>query len=260
MSTQMNKIIHIDNKTFFGCTTLKDKALPEQNNTALHVCLNPDDVMINRERLSKEINMPLDHWVLPWQKHTNKMAQVTKEDIGKGTFNKDTSIMDVDALYTTEPNILIGVFTADCLGILVVDETTPCICTIHSGWKGTTLEITQKCIQELMDKDLLHPETTQVYFSPSIQYDSLEVGMEVVEQIKKIKVDTTPYIRYMPNNKAFIDNQGINIQMCLDLNIPKENIHPSVYDTKKELDSCFSYRNDKKTGEHFTFGYIKQNS
>ena len=51
--------------------------------------------------------------------------------------------MNVDAVYTTEPNILIGVFTADCLGILVVDETTPCICAIHSGWKGTTLEITK---------------------------------------------------------------------------------------------------------------------
>ena len=27
--------------------------------------------------------------------------------------------------------------------------------------------------------------------------------------------------------------------------------------TKKEFDTCFSYRNDKQTGEHFTFGYIK---
>ena len=258
MSTQTNKIIHIDNKKIFGCTTLKDKTLPEQNNTALHVCINPKEVMKNRVRLSTELNMPLENWVLPWQKHTNKMAQVTKKDIGKGACDKDTSIMDVDALYTTEPNILIGVFTADCLGILVVDETTPCICTIHSGWKGTTLEITQKCIQELIDKNLLHPKTTKVYFSPSIQYDSLEVGMEVVEQIKKIKVDTTPYIKYIPNDKAYIDNQGINIQMCLDLGIPQENIVPSSYDTKKELNTCFSYRNDKKTGEHFTFGYIKQ--
>ena len=32
---------------------------------------------------------------------------------------------------------------------------------------------------------------------------------------------------------------------------------PSKYDTKKEFDTCFSYRNDKQTGEHFTFGYIK---
>lgn len=57
--------------------------------------------------------------------------------------------------------------------------------------------------------------------------------------------------------KAYIDNQGINIEMCKELGIPEKNIHSSKYDTKKEFDTCFSYRNDKQTGEHFTFGYIK---
>lgn len=252
----MNKIIHINNK-IYGATTMKDLNKPEANNMALHVCVDPKKVMKNRHILEKELQISLDHWALPWQKHTNHMYEVTQKDQGKGAYSKDTSIMNVDAVYTTTPNILIGVFTADCLGILVVDETTPCLLAIHSGWKGTTLEITSKCIQELMNKQLLHPETTHIYFSPSIQYDSLEVGMEVVEAMKQIKTNTEPYIQYMPNDKAYIDNQGINIQMCLDLNIPKENIHPSSYDTKKEPTTCFSYRNDKKTGEHFTFGYIK---
>lgn len=258
MSIQTNKIIHIDNDTFFGATTLKNNALPEKNNMALHVCINPEQVMLNRKRMASELNMPLENWALPWQKHTNHSYQVTSKDLGKGAFDKDTSIMNVDAVYTTEANILIGVFTADCLGILVVDETTPCICAIHSGWKGTTLEITKKTIQELIDKHLIHPKTTHVYFSPSIQYDSLEVGMEVVDKMKQISTDTTPFIRYMPNNKAYIDNQGINIEMCKELGIPEKNIHPSPYDTKKETETCFSYRNDKQTGEHFTFGYIKK--
>lgn len=257
MSIQTNKIIHINNEHIFGATTLKDITLPEKNNTALHVCINPEAVMINRKRLAEELNMPLDHWALPWQKHTNNMAHVTSNDKGKGAYDKNTSIMNVDAVYTTEPNILIGVFTADCLGILVVDETTPCICAIHSGWKGTTLEITKKCLSELIEKDLIHPEFCHIYFSPSIQFDSLEVGMEVVEQMKQISIDTTPFIRYMPNEKAYIDNQGINIEMCKELGIPEKNIHPSKYDTKKEFDTCFSYRNDKQTGEHLTFGYIK---
>lgn len=257
MSIQTNKIIHINNEHIFGATTLKDITLPEKNNTALHVCIDPEAVMINRKRLAEELNMPLDHWALPWQKHTNNMAHITSSDKGKGAYDKDTSIMNVDAVYTTEPNILIGVFTADCLGILVVDETTPCICAIHSGWKGTTLEITKKCLSELIEKNLIHPESCHIYFSPSIQFDSLEVGMEVVEQMKQISIGTTPFIRYMPNEKAYIDNQGINIEMCKELGIPEKNIHSSKYDTKKEFDTCFSYRNDKQTGEHFTFGYIK---
>ena len=152
MSIQTNKIIHINNEHIFGATTLKDITLPEKNNTALHVCIDPEAVMINRKRLAEELNMPLDHWALPWQKHTNNMAHVTSSDKGKGAYDKYTSIMNVDAVYTTEPNILIGVFTADCLGILVVDETTPCICAIHSGWKGTTLEITKKMLGRINRK------------------------------------------------------------------------------------------------------------
>ena len=78
----------------------------------------------------------------------------------------------------------------------------------------------KKCLNELIEKELIHPESCHVYFSPSIQYDSLEVGMEVVEQMKQISIDTTPFIHYMPNEKAYIDNQGINIAMCKDLGIP----------------------------------------
>lgn len=54
MSIQTNKIIHINNEHIFGATTLKDITLPEKNNTALHVCINPEAVMINRKRLAEE--------------------------------------------------------------------------------------------------------------------------------------------------------------------------------------------------------------
>ena len=88
MSIQTNKIIHINNEHIFGATTLKDIALPEKNNTALHVCIDPKAVMINRKRLAEELNMPLDHWALPWQKHTNNMAHITSSDEGKGPMIK----------------------------------------------------------------------------------------------------------------------------------------------------------------------------
>ena len=65
MSMRTNKIIHINNEHIFGATTLKDIALPEKNNTALHVCINSEAVMSNRKRLAEELNMPLDNWALP---------------------------------------------------------------------------------------------------------------------------------------------------------------------------------------------------
>lgn len=255
MSTLTNSIIHLDNETVFAATTMKNVELPEKNNMALHVCINPEEIMKNRIRLQEELQLPLENWALPWQKHTANLARVTIEDRGRGATDANTSIMETDAVFTTEKNTLIGVFTADCIGLVLVDETTPCICTIHSGWKGTAQAITYKSAKYLIEQGFMKPENIKAYFSPSIQYDSLEVGMEVVEMMKQLPFDLTDCIRYMPNEKAYIDNQGINIKMLKELGI--HQIYPSSLDTKKERETCFSYRAERPTGEHFTFAYLK---
>lgn len=251
----MNKLVYENNEKIYAATTMRNLSYPEGNNMALHVCLNPEDVLKNRQQLAQEINLPLDHWALPWQKHTANIYRITKEDLGKGSLDANTSILNTDAVYTTEANILIGVFTADCVGLLLVDETTPCIAAIHSGWKGTVQGITDKTVKELIEKNLIHPESTKAYFSPSLLFNTLEVGMEVVDQLKENHIDMEGCIRYMPNEKAYIDNQGMNILMLKKYGI--QEIFPSSYDTKPN-EHCFSYRRDgKQTGEHFTFGYIK---
>lgn len=255
MSTLTNSIVHIDDSVVFAATTMKNVDLPEKNNMALHICVDPEKVKVNRDRLQKELGIPLENWALPWQKHTANLAHVTSEDKGRGAIDISTSIMETDAVFTTERNTLIGVFTADCIGLVLVDETTPCICTIHSGWKGTAQAITYKSAKYLIDHGFMKPENIKAYFSPSIQYDSLEVGMEVVDMMKELPFDLEDCIRYMPNEKAYIDNQGINIKMLKELGISQ--IYPSSYDTKKEKDICFSYRVERPTGEHFTFAYLK---
>lgn len=257
------KQIECINTTVYGAITLKDALKPDQNNMALHVCNDEKGVLANRKELEK-ITLPLTQWALPWQKHTANFYRVTQEDKGKGAFDKDTSIMNVDALYTTEPGLLIGVFTADCVGILLVDESTPCICVIHSGWKGTVQQITTKTINHLIQENLLHPDTTQAFFSPSLQFDSLEVGMEVIEQVQNLPLDTDSFIRMISKEKALFDNQGINAQMLIHAGIPKVNIHLSSIDTLTDTENGFSYRRNNrlkefpKCGEHFTYAYIKE--
>lgn len=227
---------------------------------ALHICKNPEDILINRQTLAKN-TLPLSQWVLPGQKHTANIRRVTQADAGKGSRDKETAIENTDALYTTEENLLIGVFTADCLGIVLADETIPLVCTVHSGWRGTAQAILHKTLVKLKEEGLLHPETLQVYFSPSLLKASLEVGMEVIEAMKPLEeIDINVDAFHSPEllGKCFLDNQGLNIQMCLNMGIPKQNIHPSVLDTKKEA-QCFSFRVERENmGEHFTYAFIKQ--
>jgi len=72
------------------------------------------------------------------------------------------------------------------------------------------------------------------------------------------------YIRRLSNEKALLDNKGINAQMLINAGIAKENIHLSSIDTLTDIDNGFSYRINNclkefpKCGEHFTYGYIKE--
>lgn len=251
----------IHTKKIIGGTTMRDICQPENNNMALHVCQNPEMIKINRKALSNE-TISLNRWVLPWQKHTANIVRVTGADAGKGAFDASDSILSTDGLYTTEPDLLIGVFTADCLGILIADDTTPCVAVVHSGWKGTVQHILYQMMQTLLENDLITPQSVQIFFSPSIQQKSFEIGPEVKEQLlaagEQIGLDFHPYIISEENgsDRSYADHQGMNIAVLRSFGIPEENIHPSLLDTKT-TDTCFSFRRDKdKTGEHFTYGYI----
>lgn len=79
-------------------------------------------------------------------------------------------------------------------------------------------------------------------------------------------MNTAPFLKPISEQKALFDNQGLNIQMLRDLGIPSENIHPSSYDTLKDIQDTFSYRMNNrlkefpKCGEHFIYGYINKKS
>src|SRR2546423_11230512 len=54
-----------------------------------------------------------------------------------------------DALVTCEPGMLVGVRTADCVPILLVDPVSRAIAAIHAGWRGTAEYISAKTVHEL---------------------------------------------------------------------------------------------------------------
>lgn len=244
---------------------MKDRQAPENGNMALHVCQDPVAVLENRRILAGQ-TLPLDHWALPWQKHTANSHRVTAAERGRGAADKDTGIMDVDAVWTTEPDTLIGVFTADCVGMLVADPGIPLVACIHSGWKGTAQAITLKTMRELISVGGLDPARAQAWFSPSILQDSLEVGPEVIEAMEPLKelgLDVDAFWRRSEDpdsDRLYLDNQGLNVAMLRMAGLPAKNIHVSDLDTKTHPD-CFSYRNEgRKTGEHFTFGWIESSN
>ncbi len=243
-----------------GAFSLRTLDALEQGNLALHVCQNPESVLKNR-KIWQAQTLPLENWVLPWQKHTARVQRIYAYDQGKGAYDATSSILETDGLYTTDPYTLIGVFTADCLGILMADPNVPVIAAVHSGWKGTAQAITIQMLEALKKDGLLNPKTLHLYFSPSLMRSSLEVGPEVIDQIqsmaKQYNLDLQGCVLPGPNDRSYLDNQLLNMRMALAYGIPIENLHASNLDTKTN-EYGFSYRRDrKKTGEHFSCLWIE---
>lgn len=234
-------------------TTLRQAALPEQNNTALHTIGDKEAILQNRKVLCDSLGISLTQATFAQQTHSDHMCEVTKADIGRGSMLYQDGFADCDALYTKEKNALIGVFHADCVAVLLYDPIKEIIMAIHSGWQGTTKEITRKCVEQLVETEAVDPNDLQAYIAPAINFESLEVGNEVVDLIKTMSFDTSAFITRLSDTKAFIDNKGLNRQMLIQAGVKAEHILVNPSDTFQPNESLFSYRRDHNCGRHMSF-------
>jgi len=112
------------------------------------------------------------------------------DDTTKSRRGHVTSLLNVtifpetDALILKKRNAAIGILTADCLPILIVDIKNKVVALVHSGWKGTLLNIVGKCINRMIEKVGTKVEDLKVWIAPAIGVCCYEVGEEVLSQYK----------------------------------------------------------------------------
>jgi len=56
----------------------------------------------------------------------------------------------VDGLLTLDPRVCLGIYTADCCAVFLVDPVRRAVGLLHSGAKGTRLGITRLAIEEMV--------------------------------------------------------------------------------------------------------------
>ena len=81
---------------------------------------------------------------------------------------------------------LVGVKTADCLPILLVDERHRAVAAVHAGWRGSVSRIVQKAIQAMTARWGTHPDDLHAALGPAIGSCCYEVGPEVAIQFAEL--------------------------------------------------------------------------
>ncbi len=164
-----------------------------------------------------------------------------------------------DALATELPFLLLGIKTADCLPVLVVDEERRVIAAVHCGWRGTMKRIVQNVILGLGRIYGCRPDALLLAMGPCIGRDCYEVGEDVLMHFKREGLNTSPF-RPSPKKrgKYFLDLKEANMEQLLELGIKRENISQIDLCTHCEK-GLVSFRRDRSDKERMLsfIGMIK---
>jgi hypothetical protein len=84
-----------------------------------------------------------------------------------------------DASISNTPNLLLGIQTADCVPILLVDPKNRAVAAVHAGWRGTLKRIVEKTIGRMKMQFRTRPADLLAALGPAIGGCCYEVGTEV---------------------------------------------------------------------------------
>jgi YfiH family protein len=112
-----------------------------------------------------------------------------------------------DALLTDVAGLWVGVKTADCVPILLVDTRTRAVAAIHAGWRGTVARIAEKTAVAMMARWGSRPSDLQAAIGPGIGKCCFEVGPEVAIEFGQAAIRT--YIDLPESNRRQLIEAGV---------------------------------------------------
>lgn len=218
-----------------------------------------ENVNNNRKRLLSCFNLSANDLYIPEQCHQDKIIVIDKEFLEEK--NKEIQkklLKNFDAIITSQKNICIGIFTADCVPILIFDPINKVIAAIHAGWRGTVNYIAVKTVEKMKTEFDSKVETLLVGIGPSICYKHFEVGEEVVEEFSKKNFEMAQILVINNQNRKFYINlQKANSWQLLKTGIPQSNIEISDLCTYSHSELFFSARRQGiKSGRMLTGGIL----
>ena len=170
-----------------------------------------------------------------------------------------------DASVTNRLALLLGVQTADCVPILLVDPKKHAVAAVHAGWRGTLARIVVKAIGQMQMQFKSNPADILAAIGPSIGGCCYEVGTEVATQFlsqfaeapqwfAEFRTGDEPnpiqWLNMMPPGhqpppkNVLLDLRKANRAQLLGVGLRSSNIFVNDLCTACHRDLLFSYRKE----------------
>jgi YfiH family protein len=113
------------------------------------------------------------------------VAHRVRRGEGALTTEDGRAVLRGDGLMTDEVGLLLGVQTADCVPVLVVDTRLRAVAAFHAGWRGTVGRIVERGVGTMREEFRSEPEDLVAAVGPSIGPCCFAVGQEVREEFAR---------------------------------------------------------------------------
>ena len=146
-----------------------------------------------------------------------------------------------DALVTDTPGLAVGVRTADCLPVLLVDVSHRAVAAVHAGWRGSAEEIVERTIERMRETYGTNPDQLRAAIGPGIGKCCFEVGPEVARRFSRWH----PELAASEKNHL-LDLVDINHKQLEGAGVRPENISESGLCTMDRTDILYSFRKERE--------------
>ena len=215
-------------------------------NMSYNVNDNDSYVSENRKIILTALEINFRDIVAAQQVHKDNISIVEKGDKGKGALRYSDGIAESDALITNISGIPLLMCYADCVPIFILDPIKKVIALIHSGKKGTELELTWKTLSKMQQIYGTNTHSCIAAIFPSVGVCCYKINELNLKDNYTSKNKFSGKVIFKKNNNEFyLDLKKANYLQLIRGKVDKKNIFISEICTVERPDLFFSYRRDK---------------
>jgi len=96
-----------------------------------------------------------------------------------GVADVEAARVEADGMIAAVPGVVVGVVTADCVPVLLLDRAHRAAAALHAGWRGAAHGVLRSGVEQLQRHAGSEPATLEAVIGPAIGGCCYEVGREV---------------------------------------------------------------------------------
>ena len=148
-----------------------------------------------------------------------------------------------DAALAAAPGDILGIETADCLPLLLVDPRRRVVAAAHAGWRGTAAGVSGAAVAELV-ADGSRPGDLLAALGPSIGPCCYEVG----EELRAEFPGGDKFFTRASNGRSHLDVRQANATQLEAAGVDPKHLHTVDHCTRCRADLYYSYRREGAQG------------